>query len=268
MIYRSDWVTSEFFCQEYNHDELFNFSLISNVPVYQLLAGTHLDQVVPAASVGSHCPIPEAGKAQVDHWWKKTNKPQLSTAFTSVSIFFLSHRTEHTTEINRRHRNTALTVVLEVPGCMVQGCTDPWEHRGGLVVQGDHVGLDLHVDQGDRGGHPLEWLVPENTQKSSVNKLTEDGRLCRRLTLKRSVSHPDFLLHQLPGVVDLLRRASDCEHFDVGICVGWRIPLQLDPGSRLLADALDCLTTWERTNVSLMNLPAFLLRSPQEMHGR
>lgn len=34
----------------------------------QLIAGTHLDQAVPVASAGSHCPIPEAGKAQVDHW--------------------------------------------------------------------------------------------------------------------------------------------------------------------------------------------------------
>lgn len=32
-----------------------------------MVAGTYLDQVVPVASVGNHCPIPEAGKAQVDH---------------------------------------------------------------------------------------------------------------------------------------------------------------------------------------------------------
>lgn len=51
---------------------------------------------------------------------------------------------------------TVLTVVLEGPGCMVQGCMDPWEHLGGLVVQEDHVGLDLHVDQGGRVGLPLE----------------------------------------------------------------------------------------------------------------
>lgn len=49
-----------------------------------------------------------------------------------------------------------LTVVLEVPGCTVQGCTDPWEPQEDRVVQEDHVGLDLHVDQGDRVGLPLE----------------------------------------------------------------------------------------------------------------
>lgn len=52
--------------------------------------------------------------------------------------------------------STVLTVVLEVPGCMVQGCMDPWEHQGVPVVQEDHVGLALRVDQGDRAGHPLE----------------------------------------------------------------------------------------------------------------
>lgn len=50
----------------------------------------------------------------------------------------------------------ALTVVLEVPGCKVQGCTDPWEPQGVQVVQEDHVGLDLHVDQGGHVGLPLE----------------------------------------------------------------------------------------------------------------
>lgn len=58
-------------------------------------------------------------------------------------------------------------------------------------------------------------------------------------------THPNFLLHQLPGVVDLLRRPSDCKHLNVGVSVGWRIPLELDSGSGLLADALDCLTTWQ-----------------------
>lgn len=37
--------------------------------------------------------------------------------------------------------------------------------------------------------------------------------------------YPNFLLHQLPGVVNLLRGAADCEHLDVGIGVGWGIPL-------------------------------------------
>ena len=49
-----------------------------------------------------------------------------------------------------------LTVVLEVPGCMARGCTDPLEPRGVQVVRVDRVVLDLHVDQGDRAGHPLE----------------------------------------------------------------------------------------------------------------
>lgn len=56
--------------------------------------------------------------------------------------------------------------------------------------------------------------------------------------------YPNFLLHQLPGIINLLRRATDSEHLDVRIGVGWGIPLQLNPGSRLLTDALDCLTTW------------------------
>lgn len=51
---------------------------------------------------------------------------------------------------------TVLTVVLEVPGCMVLGCMDPWEPQGDQVVQEDHVGLDLHVVQEGHVGHPLE----------------------------------------------------------------------------------------------------------------
>ncbi|TNN88522.1 hypothetical protein EYF80_001305 [Liparis tanakae] len=44
-------------------------------------------------------------------------------------------------------RTTVLTVVLEVLGCMDQGCMDPWEPQGDQVVQGDHVDLDLRVDR-------------------------------------------------------------------------------------------------------------------------
>lgn len=51
---------------------------------------------------------------------------------------------------------TVRTVVLGVLGCMVQDCTDPWEHLVVRGVQEDHVGLDLHVDQGVHVGHPLE----------------------------------------------------------------------------------------------------------------
>ncbi len=51
--------------KEANDEELLTFP--SKIPVYQLIACTHLDQAVPAASAGIHCPIPEAGKAQVDH---------------------------------------------------------------------------------------------------------------------------------------------------------------------------------------------------------
>lgn len=39
---------------------------------------------------------------------------------------------------------------------MVQDCMDPWEPQEVLVVQEDHVGLDLRVDQGGRVGRPLE----------------------------------------------------------------------------------------------------------------
>lgn len=35
--------------------------------VVRLIAGTHLDRAVPVASVGSRCPIPEAGKEQAGH---------------------------------------------------------------------------------------------------------------------------------------------------------------------------------------------------------
>ncbi len=72
---------------------------------------------------------------------------------------------------------SVLTVVLEVPGCMVQDCMDPWEPQGVQVVQVGHVGLDLHVDQGDHVGHPLEWLVPEKQTSLSVNKLIRSKRL-------------------------------------------------------------------------------------------
>lgn len=49
-----------------------------------------------------------------------------------------------------------LTVVLEVPGCMVQGCMGPWEPQGVQVAPEDRVGLGLHVDQGGRVARPLE----------------------------------------------------------------------------------------------------------------
>lgn len=39
---------------------------------------------------------------------------------------------------------------------------DPWEHRGGLVVQEGRVDLDLHVDLDPRVGHPLASQVPES----------------------------------------------------------------------------------------------------------
>lgn len=54
--------------------------------------------------------------------------------------------------------------------------------------------------------------------------------------------YPNFLLYELPGIVDLLGGAADCEHLDIRIRVGWRVPLELNPRSRLLTDALDCLT--------------------------
>lgn len=54
--------------------------------------------------------------------------------------------------------------------------------------------------------------------------------------------YPNFLLYKLPGIVDLLGGAADCEHLNIGIRVGWRVPLELNPRSRLLTDALDCLT--------------------------
>lgn len=79
-----------------------------------------------------------------------------------------------------------------------------------------------------------------------VNRLVKTSlkQIFLKGQFKTEVSHPNFLLHQLPGVVDLLRGAPNCEHFDVGISVGWRIPLQLDPGSRLLTDAFDRLSTY------------------------
>lgn len=83
----------------------------------------------------------------------------------------------------------------------------------------------------------------------SLAPQTDTGSLLKPHKGKKSVSinvlfgfYPDFLLHQLPGVVNLLRGPADSEHLDVGIRVGWGIPLQLDPGSRLLADALDRLS--------------------------
>lgn len=41
----------------------------------------------------------------------------------------------------------------------------------------------------------------------------------------KSKFYPNFLLHQLPGVVDLLGGPADGEHLDVGVRVGWGIPL-------------------------------------------
>lgn len=60
-----------------------------------------------------------------------------------------------------------------------------------------------------------------------------------------AASHPNFLLHQLSGKVNLLRRTPNSEHFDVGVSIGRRVPLQLNPGPWLLADAFDRLTTWK-----------------------
>lgn len=49
-----------------------------------------------------------------------------------------------------------LTVVLEDPGCMDQGCMGPLVPQGVQEGQGDHVGLDLHGDQVGHEDHPLE----------------------------------------------------------------------------------------------------------------
>lgn len=91
--------------------------------------------------------------------------------------------------------------------------------------------------------HWSDWSLKTKNTSRSVNKLLKRQMSPKGLLIKLLASHPNFLFHQLPGVVDLLRGAPNCEHFDVGISVGWRIPLQLDPGSGLLADALDCLPT-------------------------
>lgn len=59
-------------------------------------------------------------------------------------------------EVEVKQITTVLTVVLEVPGCMVLDCMDPSEPREDQVVQEDHVGPDLHVVQEGHVAHPLE----------------------------------------------------------------------------------------------------------------
>lgn len=107
------------------------------------MPGPYLDQAVLAASAGSHCPTPEAGKVLGDHWSK------IKTSFTKLLHFKADKKT------------SGLTVVLGVPGYKARGCMDPWEHRGAPEGLEDHVGLALHVDQGAHVAHPLEWRVPD-----------------------------------------------------------------------------------------------------------
>lgn len=57
------------------------------------------------------------------------------------------------------------------------------------------------------------------------------------------IVYPNFLLYKLPSIVNLLWGAADGEHLDVRVRVGWGVPLKLNSCSRLLTDALDCLTT-------------------------
>ena len=67
------------------------------------------------------------------------------------------------------------------------------------------------------------------------------------------MSHPDLLFDQLPGIVDLLRGTTYGEHLNVGVGVGWRVPLEFDPGPRLLADALDRLSPWSTKDGTFIN---------------
>lgn len=57
------------------------------------------------------------------------------------------------------------------------------------------------------------------------------------------VTHPDLLLDQLSGVIDLLWRPAHGEHLYVGVSVGRRVPLQLYSGTRLLAYAFNRLSS-------------------------
>lgn len=52
---------------------------------------------------------------------------------------------------------------------------------------------------------------------------------CTGFGERRGDTHPDLLLHQLPGVVNLLGGAADGEDLEVGVGVGGWIPLQLYP---------------------------------------
>lgn len=63
---------------------------------------------------------------------------------------------------------------------------------------------------------------------------------------KGRTTYPNSLIDQLAGLLQLLRGASDGEDAHVGVGVGWRVPLQLHVGARLLFDVLDGFPTWQQ----------------------
>lgn len=91
-----------------------------------------------------------------------------------------------------------------------------------LVDRVVHVGLDLHVVREGHVDHPLELLVPG--EKLKLISESNNWNIHIGTDLKRKL-YPNFLLYQLPGIVNLLRGATNCEHFDTGIRVRWGIPL-------------------------------------------
>lgn len=100
-------------------------------------------------SLGSGCPCCQCGYPLPHPWgWYGAGGP-LKRKKTSL---FSSFPNSFTISLDV----TELTVVLEAPGYMVQGCTVPLEPREDLVVLEDHVGLVPHVAQEDRVGHLLE----------------------------------------------------------------------------------------------------------------
>lgn len=58
------------------------------------------------------------------------------------------------------------------------------------------------------------------------------------------ITYSNLFFYELPGVVDLLRRPTHCEHLYIGVGIGRRVALQLYSRAGLLAYAFNRLASY------------------------
>lgn len=112
---------------------------------------------------------------------------------------------------------------------LVSLCPDlPPQQRGRGLLPSHHVRTMSHrkykvLGRNRRLGHPNESPAP----------ITQVGKGPR--------TYAHFLVDEVSGQLDLLRKAPDGEHPQAGVRAGRRVPLKLHVRSRMLVYAFDVL---------------------------